>query len=122
MIGMTGMKSVSCLFVCAMLTGCLASRQHCVVNKGQGMLSDVTVTCGSRSFNHGYLVPGAHKSYSGSLKLAKGDVVTVGWTGQDNTHHTVPVALPRHPGSRQVVFRLENDDVEVVYGEVGPVP
>lgn len=122
MIGKPRLKPCICIVVCALLTGCLASREHCVVNAGSSMLSDVSVTCGTRSFNHGYLVPGAHKSYSGSFGLAKGDVVTIGWSEQDNTHHEVPVPLSQNPGSRQVIFRLKDGRVEVAYGKLGPVP
>ncbi len=106
-----------CLVSCLLLAGCLASRQHCVVNAGDDMLSDVTVACRQGTFNHGYLVPGAHASYSGSPKLARGDAVSIGWTGPGGTRHDVSVTLRRHPGPRRVVFTITGKRVDLTYEE-----
>lgn len=106
-----------CLASCLLLAGCVASRRHCVVNAGEDMLRDVTVACRQGEFNHGYLVPGAHASYSGGMKLTRGDAVSIRWTGPGGTRHDVSLTLRRHPGSRQVVFTITGSRVELTYEE-----
>jgi len=101
-------------FIC--LGGCMGYYHHKVVNVGTSMLSDVTVQCGEHSFDHGYLPPNAHKSYSGSFELDKKSKIIVKWS-VDGKSYSKEIVLTENPGSKEVVFNLDGKNVTVAFGK-----
>jgi len=96
-----------------MLMGCGGRHQHKVVNVGDGLLHEVTVTCGERSFNHGYLAANAHASYSGSFRIRANEVIKISWSTDGETFVTKELRLKHNPGVHEVIFRLDGKDVTV---------
>jgi len=99
------------------MTGCMGRYHHRVKNIGNQMLYEVEIQCEDRSFGHGYVPPGLHKSYSGSFKISKGDKVMITWKLDENgkIRYKKEIYLDKNPGFKGVVFRLDGKDVTVDY-------
>lgn len=99
------------------LGGCVGYYHHKVVNVSNNLLSNVTVECGEHSFNHGYLGPDAHKSYSGSFKLNKKDKIIIKWLLEGKSY-SKEIVLAENPGSKEVVFNLDGKNVSVAFEKI----
>lgn len=79
------------------------------------MLYDVKMQCGDRSFGYGYLSPGIHAGYSGSLRISKKDKVIISWGLDEKNRHTKEVYIDKNTVFKEVVFKLDGEDVTVGY-------
>jgi len=114
------MRYIIILFSFLCLFGCIGYHHHKVLNVGSQMLYGVEIECNDRSFGHGYLSPGAHKSYSGSFKISKGDKITVIWGLDETSRYHKDLYLKKSPFLKEVVFLMDGRDVTIDY-ELDPL-
>ena len=88
---------------------------HKVENIGNQMLYGVEMQCGDRDFSYGYLSPGVHKGYSGSLKISKNDKVILSWGLDEVNRRSKEVIIDESTLFNEVVFKLDGKDVSVEY-------
>jgi hypothetical protein len=105
--------SIFIVLLSSLVGGCGGYYHHKVVNTGDKLLYDVTITGGGKSFNHGYLPTKCHKSYSGSFDLSQCDGVTVSWSTDGNNTVSKKIGVKGHAKSNEVIFKLDGTTVTV---------
>ena len=95
--------------------GCTSSYEHRVENIGSRMVSELEIECNGRSFGHGYVSPGAHSGYSGSLKIKKHEMVKIRWKSYEGKKVYKEVFIDENPIFRTVVFVLDDKRLIVKY-------
>lgn len=109
------MKYLLPLFYIISIFGCMGYYHHKVVNIGNQMLYGVEMHCNDRNFGYGYISPGVYKGYSGSIRIAKRDKVTISWGLDEEKRYSKEIYIDRNPGFKEVVFKLDGKDVTVGY-------
>ena len=109
------MRNILLLLSVFSIISCVSGYSHQVLNVGDKLLYSVEIESEGRSFGHGYVSPGVHSGYSGSLKISKNDKVKVSWGLDEEKRYSKEIYIDRNPGFKEVVFKLDGKDVTVGY-------
>lgn len=98
-----------------LIYGCQSYHMHAVRNLGTTDLYDVAVTSKDQTFIHGVLVPKGRSGYSGFFELDKQNEVEISWCSNEGDIKKKRLKLNKNPGSQEVVFNIDGEDVTVTY-------